>query len=209
MNLHEPTPEYDFIIGIDEVGWGAIAGPVVLAGAVLPCEYSDLKLKDSKRFSTRQSRLDGAAYAMSVVMDHFIYELAPSELEYQRAGTALSKAQLAVANHLLTKHPRSLVVVDGKYLIPGLCESRQLALPKADSLVPAVSAASIIAKAHRDELMIEIGELLYPEWEFGRHKGYPTPAHSAKLQAWGPTRIHRLNVSSVREMYECVGWCED
>ncbi|MHA2068577.1 MAG: ribonuclease HII, partial [Candidatus Thorarchaeota archaeon] len=78
----------------------------------------------------------------------------------------------------------------------------------ADSLVPAVSAASIIAKVSRDEYMMALDEL-FPEWEFYKNKGYPTPEHTQTLKENGPTMVHRMNVSIVQSAFDKKGMYDE
>jgi ribonuclease HII len=85
-----------------------------------------------------------------------------------------------------------LIVVDGNAYIPGLPISSQRAIPKADSLVPAVMAASVVAKVLRDRVMTELARL-YPDYGFASHKGYPTVSHRLVLDMLGPSPVHRLS----------------
>jgi ribonuclease HII len=85
-----------------------------------------------------------------------------------------------------------LIVVDGNSYIPGIPRGPQRALPKADTRVPAVMAASIIAKVLRDRVMNSLHRL-FPEYGFASHKGYPTKSHRTALDMLGPSPVHRLS----------------
>jgi len=211
---------FTHVIGIDEVGWGAIAGPLVVSAAVLPFVYDNPVIKktasgvqygfkDSKRFTTRNSRIAGAAYAKNTVLAHETLLALPEAVYTYGPGKALSYLQRKLVKRLLTKYPNALIVVDGDKSVAGVPKHQQLAVIEADSYVPAVSAASIIAKVTRDEYMIELGAELFPWWEFHKNKGYPTPEHKSKLKAWGPTRIHRMNIDLVKVAFKEKGWYED
>jgi ribonuclease HII len=208
------------VIGLDEVGWGAIAGPLVVSATVLPFEFENPVIKktkagvqygfkDSKRFTTDKSRRAGAAFARKNVLAHETLFSMPRDIATYGPAKALSYLQRKLARRLLMKYPNALLIVDGNQAVSGIRRDCQIALVGADAKVPAVSAASIIAKVTRDEYMIELGADMFPYWQFHKNKGYPTPEHVAKLRVWGPTRIHRLNVGMVEDIYLKKGWYED
>lgn len=200
--------EYDYVIGLDEVGWGAIAGPLVVTGAVLPWEFTNPGFKDSKRYTTDRARAVGAQFAQEQVLDYCSYDVSPDDLAQYGPGSALSYSQKKVAMTLLELYPNAIVVVDGNRSIRGLSRARQLAVPKGDATVPAISAASIIAKWRRDSQFLQ--QEYHPEWEFHKNKGYPTPEHLTKLRAWGPiAHVHRMNVKAVAAAHEQHGWYEE
>jgi len=208
LEQHVENPQrFTHVIGLDEVGWGAIAGPIGVAAVVVPFHFENPGFKDSKRFSTDKSRLAGAVFARANVLAYEVVFATPEEVNEYGPASSLGYLQRTVVNKLLAQYPDSLVVVDGNKAVAGLRKSIQLALPKADSLVPAVSAASIIAKVARDTFMVTLGEQ-FPDWDFHKNKGYPTPEHGVKLNAMGPTVHHRMNIAMVREALEKKGWYE-
>ena len=221
LRKYVDEPErFTHVIGLDEVGWGAIAGPLVVTAVVLPFEFENpvvkktktgvqYGFKDSKRFTTAKSRAAGAAFAREHVLAHETMYSMPQDVHKYGPAKALNYLQRKLARKMLKLFPKSLIVVDGNRTISGIRRAEQLALVGADSKIPAVSGASIIAKVSRDSYMCELSDELFPEWEFYHNKGYPTPEHLKKLEEWGPTQVHRLNVARVQEAFEKNGWYED
>lgn len=208
--------KYDYVIGLDEVGWGAIAGPLVVSACVLSVDFENPVIKktksgiqygfkDSKRFTTRNSRLKGAEYAKANVLAHEVMFSMSQDVATYGPQKALSYIQKKLIYKLTQQYPKALIVVDGNKKITGMSGADQCAIIGADAIIPAVSAASIIAKVERDEYMIELSNE-YPEWDFHKNKGYPTPEHLDKLKEMGPTKIHRLNVSLVEDALKKKGW---
>jgi ribonuclease HII len=180
------------LAGVDEVGRGPLAGQVVAAAVILDPESPIDGLKDSKKLGVaRREALDEAirvralAWALGVC----------TPLEIDRLNI-LQASLLAMqrAVEALVVRPR-LALVDGN-------RCPRLAMPaypvvRGDSLVPAISAASIIAKVHRDRLMTDLdGE--HPGYGLAAHKGYPTPVHLAALERLGPSACHRTSFAPVR-----------
>ncbi len=179
------------ILGIDEVGRGCWAGPVV-AGAVVLGEPI-LGLKDSKKLSKKQrERLDAE---IRIAALGFGIGWVPAE-EIDRIGLteavrlAMERAVAAVT------HPCEQIVVDGDYNYFA-DDPRSSAVIGADNLVPAVSAASIIAKVARDKFMADAA-LRFPGYGFEKHVGYGTAAHSAALKLLGVTELHRQSFKPIR-----------
>lgn len=194
-----------YVIGVDEVGWGSIAGPLVVVAAVVPWDFVNPGIKDSKRYTTHNSRAKGATLAEKAVSRNLVYEVSPNELAKYGPGSALAYAQREVVQNLLMDYPDALVVLDGNKPLKGLESVQQLSVPAADARVPVVSAASIIAKHYRDSDMM--GDEYPPEWCFHKNKGYATPEHIENLQRWGPIKgVHRMNVTLVKNAYEKRGW---
>lgn len=208
-DLVEDSERFTHVIGLDEVGWGAIAGPLGVSAVVVPWDFKNPGFKDSKRYTTNNARIRGAEFAMENVLAHETLFSLPQDVHKFGPGKSLSYLQRKIVRRLQKKYPNSLVVIDGNKRIQGVRKADQVSLVGADALIPAVSAASIIAKVERDQYMIELGNELFPEWEFHKNKGYPTPEHLHKLKEWGPTRIHRLNVERVKQALEKRGWYED
>jgi len=184
------------LAGVDEVGRGPLAGPVVAAAVILDPDRPVEGLKDSKKLSERrreelawQIRERALAWSLGRAEVHEIDRiniLQASLLAMQRAVAALSLAP-------------GLVLVDGNRC-PRLDYPSQ-AVVRGDALVPAISAASIIAKVSRDREMVEL-DSRYPGYGLAKHKGYPSKAHLEALQTLGVTPIHRRSYAPVRRLLE-------
>jgi len=190
-----PPPELpaDRVAGVDEVGRGCLAGPVVAAAVILPAAPDLPGLTDSKLLSpARRDRLAGLIRVQAVAWALGAVE-AP-EIDATDILRATLKAMgLAVGG--LDRRP-GLVLVDGNICPP--LEAPVRAIVKGDLLVAAISAASILAKVARDRLM-EGWALRFPRYGFERHKGYGTVEHRTQIARYGPCPIHRLSFAGVRE----------
>jgi len=182
-----------FLCGVDEAGRGPLAGAVFAAAVILDPARPVKGLADSKLLDpARRGRLaeairrDALAWAVASAT---VAEI--DELNILRA----SLAAMARAVECLGVDPGE-VVVDGLH-VPGT-RWPERAVVKGDRLVPAISAASILAKTARDAEMAEL-DLRFPGYGFARHKGYPTPEHLAALRSLGPCEIHRRTFGPVRE----------
>ena len=187
------------ICGIDEAGRGPLAGPVCAASVILPSDFPCHILGDSKKFSPASrdkarriicslSLAWGIGWASAAEIDE-INILQGSLLAMERAFNSMIPGYDSnSAGQPLSPE----VIVDGLYVpdIPVPCR----ALVKADSLVPQVMAASILAKTARDRLM-EIYALFYPEYGYEKHRGYPTVSHRAAIARFGPSPIQRMSFS--------------
>jgi ribonuclease HII len=177
--------------GVDEVGRGPLAGPVIAAAVILDPEKIIDGLKDSKaltparrEFLSEQIQLHALSWAIGRAEVEEIDQLnifQASLLAMQRAVEAL---------HIQPEK----ILVDGTHCPKVICPAE--AIIKGDSKVPAISAASIIAKVTRDREMVEM-DLLYPGYGLAGHKGYPTVAHQAALRQLGVTPIHRRSFKPV------------
>ena len=178
------------IVGTDEAGRGPLAGPVVAAAVVLTRPQReillDLGLRDSKKLS--EARREALFLSMKRLGVLWRAQAAsPARIErmniLQASLWAMKRSVLALAVEA------DRVIVDGNRLIPGL-PFDQRALPGADDIVPAVAAASVVAKVLRDRAMTAL-DRLYPQWGFARHKGYGTASHREALRRLGLCPIHR------------------
>lgn len=179
------------VIGTDEVGYGAWAGPLVVAAVATPRDWFDPRVKDSKKLSekvreTLYAEFWKADFPMSVQM------VEPAQIDEMSVWKALIFAHNAAIKDLLLRcSDKPLVIVDGN--VP---TEVGFSLPKADDMVPAVSLASIIAKVTRDRIMVKLADT-YPGYGFARHKGYGTPEHQLSLSTKGPCPAHRMSYSPV------------
>jgi len=181
------------IAGVDEAGRGPLAGPVVAAAVIMPPNLNFPDLKDSKRLppETREA-LDAEIRAR--VPAFAVIEVGAREIE--RLGIlAASLKAMALAVKTLQILPE-MVLVDGHQPLP-LAYPQQPVI-QGDALCPAISAASVLAKVHRDRCMTAYHRV-YPQYNFARHKGYATPEHLEALRCWGPCALHRRTFRGVRE----------
>ncbi len=179
------------VAGVDEVGAGPWAGPVVAAAVILPAGASITDIDDSKRLSARQ-RQRLAAVIKGCALAHAIGHASCAEIDrvniLQAARRAMQRAVQALA--VRPQH----VLVDARR-VPGI-EIPQDALVHGDRLSQSIAAASILAKVFRDRLMERLGRR-YPGYGFERHRGYGTPEHQAALLALGPSPVHRYSFAPV------------
>lgn len=181
------------VAGVDEVGMGPLAGPVVAAAVVLRSEAPIVGLADSKALPAARREVLAAeirrlAHGVGVAM---VGPAAIDREDIRRAGFRAMRRALAALAPLEPGH----VLVDGRE-IPGL-EVPQTAFPGGDGFVASIAAASIVAKVVRDRLMKRY-DRRYPEYGFGRHMGYPTAEHLRALRLHGPCPLHRRSFAPVR-----------
>ena len=174
--------------GLDEVGRGCLAGPVVAAAVILPPDYLHPILTDSKQLTRRQREIlcldikrDALAWAIA--------EVSPEDIDQinilQASFLAMHRA---VA--ILNIRPEHLLVDGNRFrpypMIPHTC------IVKGDAHFLPIAAASVLAKVYRDELMARLGHD-FPEYGWVRNAGYPTAAHRDALRKFGPTPHHRMS----------------
>ncbi|GAC1365529.1 MAG: ribonuclease HII [Ktedonobacteraceae bacterium] len=194
---------YCFIAGLDEVGRGCLAGPVVAAAVILPlAEETHTRLagvNDSKQLSAlaRERLYDQIMqYALAVGIGYGSVEIIDERNILQATKHAMISAigKLSVAPQALLLDAIFLPKVD----LP------QRSIIKGDAHCLSIAAASIIAKVTRDRLMVELDKE-YPAYGFAQHKGYGTPTHLAALRRYGPTPLHRRSFSPVSELFGLFG----
>ncbi len=175
----------DSIIGIDEVGRGSLAGPVVVCAASFAAIPDDDEVRDSKQMSPSQRERVASRLRQSGVR-YVICEIWIEVVDRLNILEATRLAMRSAALSLVTS--KSVVVTD--YVDPGHLGCPVESPKKADQLYFSVAAASVIAKVHRDRVMVDLG-LQDPRWEWERNKGYGTVAHRRALTENGPSRLHR------------------
>jgi ribonuclease HII len=178
---------YETVVGIDEVGRGAWAGPLAVGAAVLPRARRVNGVRDSKLLPERErerlfDRIAGwcDAWAVGMVSQEECDEMGMADA--QRLAARRAVEALGVLP--------DAAVVDGKWDFVSPCVPFVERRVKADRDCLSVAAASILAKVVRDRAMRELAEH-YPHWSFDANKGYPCPVHKAALQGYGPSSIHR------------------
>lgn len=177
--------------GVDEAGRGPLAGPVVAAAVILDDLQPIAGLNDSKKLSAkRRERLFDDIRARALCF--CIAQASVQEIDQLNILQATMLAMKRAVEGLRLKPQR--VLVDGNRL--PMLDILAEAIVQGDALVPAISAASILAKVHRDRLCDEL-HARYPVYGFDQHKGYGTAQHLAALQAHGPSDCHRMTFAPV------------
>lgn len=180
------------VAGVDEAGRGPLAGPVVAAAVILDDENPIVGLADSKQLSEKaRERLFDEIRAKALCCA--IAEASVDEIDNLNILQATMLAMRRAVESLRLKPAK--VLVDGNRL-PVLKVAAE-AIVQGDAKVQAISAASILAKVHRDRLCLRLHEL-HPQYGFADHKGYPTPEHLAALQVHGACSVHRKSFAPVR-----------
>ena len=180
-------PTVDIICGVDEAGRGPLAGPVVAAACYLKEDFPLHILNDSKKMNEKQLK-----EAEKIIREQALFSIIEVDEKVIDDINILNASLLAMKKaylELKEKVDITLVLIDGNKVFDSNNVNRK-AIVKGDSKIPAIMAASILAKTHRDRLMIEMDKI-YPEYNFKKHKGYPTAEHRAIIKALGPCEIHR------------------
>ncbi len=194
----------EYVIGIDEVGRGALAGPVVVAAAIvakgeaLTANRTLGMLKDSKKLSAKQREAWHAHFKNCPGIIFAIARIYPRGIERMNISRAANLAAHRAYRRLMARQQdlkiSSIFLDGGLYLLNRKSQGKRVpsaeTIIKADEMIPAVAIASIIAKVHRDAYMRCLAKK-YPEYSFEVHKGYGTKAHYVALQKYGSCPIHR------------------
>jgi len=181
------------IAGLDEVGRGPLFGPVVAAAVILPRGCCLQGLTDSKKLSEKKRneldleiRLNAVAWAIAAVDAETI-----DRVNIRRASLLAMRR----AVEQLTLGP-DFLLIDGRDTIDWDCP--QQAVIRGDATSLSIAAASVLAKVHRDRLLVEL-DREFPGYGLAQHKGYPCPAHRAALELLGPTPLHRRSYRPVAQ----------
>jgi ribonuclease HII len=199
---------FNYIAGIDETGRGPLAGPVVAAAVILPRDFKDGDIRDSKLLTAMQrERLVPVIKANAISWGLGIVDVQEIDRFNILKATLMAMAQACRALAPVPDH----LLIDGNQTIPieyfslarafYLPPLRQSAIVKGDLSCQSIAAASIIAKVARDQIMIEL-DASYPQYGFADHKGYGSAAHLEALRRHGPSPVHRRSFAPVRELCE-------
>jgi ribonuclease HII len=186
-----------YLVGVDEAGRGPLAGPVQAVAFALPVgdelKVLDLGVKDSKKISAKKR--ERIYHELISPENGFTFGIAEKSHQVIDSINILQATFLAMREAIeecvfqLPPDAEFKVMVDGNQLIPLLPHSQE-AVIDGDNQIPAIAAASIIAKVTRDTLLVTY-DTLYPEYGFGKHKGYGTKAHREALTKHGLSPVHR------------------
>lgn len=193
LDLFAPV-QFSRIAGVDEVGRGCLAGPVVVAAVILDPNRPIKGLRDSKKLSAKK-REELAEEIKEKALAWSVAAMGPEVIDKINILQATLEAMKAAVEKLPVEP--DFVQVDGNKLPKWKWLSE--AIVKGDDKVEWISAASIIAKTTRDAYMCKIAKL-YPQYGFEHHVGYGTAEHIKALKAYGPTPIHRKTFAPVREV---------
>lgn len=184
-NFERQYKDYSYICGVDEVGRGPLAGPVVAGAVILPKDCDILYLNDSKQLSEkkREELYDeimskAVAAATGLASPERIDEINILQADYEAMREAISK---------LVKAPN--ILLNDAVTIPEI-SIPQIPIIKGDAKSASIAAASIIAKVTRDKMMVQYAEI-FPEYDFASNKGYGSANHIAAIKKYGPCPIHR------------------
>ena len=184
------------VAGVDEAGRGPLAGPVIAAAVILDPDNPIEGLRDSKRLSA--SRRD--TLYDEILERALAWAVGRAEVEEIDRINILQATMQAMRRAVEALEPfAEHALIDGNRCPDLSCTSQ--AIIKGDSKVPAISAASIIAKVTRDREMVEL-DVRYPGYGLAQHKGYPSKAHVEALASLGVTPIHRRSYAPVRKIIE-------
>lgn len=188
---------YSTICGVDEVGRGPLAGPVVAAAVILPDDLQIEGIDDSKKLSVskRERIFDEIINSKAICAIGIIDNETIDTINILKASLmAMRKAVMEL------KSSPDFILVDGSFPIPHL-DYPQFSIVGGDGHCKSIGAASIIAKVTRDKIMCKY-EALYPSFSFSKHKGYPTADHMKELNLHGVTEIHRRSFKPVAELLQ-------
>ena len=185
--FEEEYKDYPYICGIDEVGRGPLAGPVVAGAVILPKDDMILYLNDSKKLSEKKREMlydeimnRAVATGIGMASPARIDEINILQATYEAMREAISKLSV-----------KPDILLNDAVTIPGV-SIRQVPIIKGDAKSISIGAASIVAKVTRDRLMVEYDKIL-PQYGFASNKGYGSAEHIRALQEAGPSPIHRVS----------------
>lgn len=195
-------PDADFIIGVDEAGRGALAGPVGVAAVCLDCDFifEGATIRDSKKLSARARKQSYEAileqetvHAIELIPNEVVDELNVLHATLQGMRTCVVRCIDQLKNRYeLPEDVRIHVLVDGNQRIPNLPVGVvQHTLERGDSLAYTIAAASILAKETRDAFVRDVMHYEFPMYDFHLHKAYGTAAHIQAIQVHGICKYHR------------------
>ena len=188
---------FNNIAGVDEVGRGPLIGPVVTACVVLPHNFKLEGLTDSKKLSEKK-RNEFCEYIKQNALAYSIGVVGPEEIDEINIYQASKKAMLLAIEDIRKKINVDYVFTDA---MPLELDIPSLSIVKGDLKSITISAASVIAKVTRDNMMYELDKK-YPQYKFGSHKGYPTKKHIEAINKYGLIEGYRKTYGPVKELIE-------
>ncbi len=190
------------IIGCDEVGYGCLAGPLVVVGVRAPADWKLEGLNDSKKLSAKKREamlLPLMKLAQNKEITYHLAERSNEQIDKMGVAAALKDAYVECFHALYNTD--SLIIIDGilKFDNLGVDAYDKMSVIKADAKYPAVMAASIIAKTYRDDKMHQLHHT-YPQYGWDHNVGYPAKDHLDAIQKHGPCPLHRFSYAPMKNM---------
>jgi ribonuclease HII len=193
-----------FIVGVDEVGRGPLAGPVIAVALTAPADYqiaiSNYEIRDSKKMSPRQRKEIFAILKKHPQVWWGIGRVSERVIDQINIFESTKLAMIRAVRSLEKKigHQARQLLIDGSFSIA--LPHMQQSIIKGDETVYLIKLASIVAKVHRDRLMVKYHQK-YPLYGFDQHKGYGTKLHMEMIKKHGPCEIHRRSFAPLSSMF--------
>jgi len=201
MHQHEQNLRkkgFNVIAGVDEAGRGPLAGPVVAAAVILPADYRNEMVNDSKQLTELQ-REQLFIEIKNVALSYGVGKVSPKKIDEMGI---LNAAKLAMRQAILQLNPQpDFILVDAVPI--NIMEIPQQAIVKGDQKILSIAAASIIAKVTRDHLMVKYAKK-YPEYGFEKHMGYGTKFHLDSIKKHGHCPIHRISFEPLKSQLKAT-----
>jgi ribonuclease HII len=199
-----------YVVGIDEVGRGALAGPVTVAAAAIPTGLNARskklgKLKDSKKLTPKQREAWFSQFKNHPQIKYAVARVYPRAIEQMNISGAANLAALRAYRRLAARYPLDSnfckVYLDGGLFLGSREKQPKNAktIIRGDEKIEAISMASIIAKVHRDHAMVRLAKQ-YPRYGFDAHKGYGTKIHLRAIKKYGSSKAHRMSFGPIARM---------
>jgi len=187
--------KYGLVAGVDEAGRGPLAGPVVVAAVILDINKPIAGIDDSKKLTEKKREL---LYdiIVSEALSYSLIEVSHQRIDKINILQAVLEG-MRIAVETLDVKPQ-ICLFDGNKT-PHDYKFKAQAVIKGDAKIASIAAASILAKVHRDRIMKQY-DILYPQYGFAKHKGYPTKLHFETIKTYGPCPIHRLSYAPLQQI---------
>lgn len=195
MRSYENELNLKYIAGVDEAGRGPVAGPVVAAAVILPVDFNDERINDSKKLTEKQ-RNELFKFIKEKAISVSVGVSSVNEIDTINILEATKLAMIRAIDGLVVKPEH--VLIDAVKLTHQIDNT---SIIKGDQKSISIAAASIIAKVTRDLMMFEY-DIKYPLYSFKRHKGYLTKIHREAINAYGPCEIHRKSFAPITSFYQ-------
>lgn len=195
LNIEDTLTQYNKILGIDEAGRGCCAGPLVVAGVVLPKNFKSDLINDSKKLSESKRK---KAYEL-IIQNAIEYKIVFASAKYVDKFNPKQATRNLMNKIVESMNNIDLIITDFEPVTS--TNIKQLNLIKGDSQSLNVAAASILAKVARDEYMVKIDKQ-YPQYQFAKHKGYCTKLHQEAIVKYGTCPEHRLSYKNIKSLID-------